>query len=472
VGRLSGAETIPFDALGTSVAMDADVMIVGSPAADSGAGAAYAFRRSGAFWTQQARLTIPGGGTLDALGTSVAVSGDVAVLGAPGADGATAGSGVAIVYEFDGALWVPLQTLSAIDGQGQDFFGQAVSISGDTILIGAYGDDDQGSLSGSVYVFMRAGATWLFQQKITASDAAAGDQFGWSVSIDGATAVVGANLDDEAGADRGSAYVYQRGGTVWSQATKLSASNAAAGDFFGQSVAVSGNAIVVGAPAEDGAEADSGSAYVFRNGVSGWVAEDVLTPTDGEALDNFGGAVALDGDLAVVGARGEDETGNRAGAAYAFGNNAGTWGQIIKLTASDAAEDDFFGVSVGASDGRAAVGAPFNDTDGMNAGAAYAFVVTGQDCNGNLTPDECEIASGAETDADVDGIPDACQGPSCTCETDDVAGVDVFDLLAYLDGWFAGAGEADIDGAAGVDVFDLLFFLDCWFPASAGGPCP
>ncbi len=471
--QISGLETVNFDSFGAATALSGDLMVVGSPGAEGGAGAAYVFRLTGAAWAQEGRLT-GAGGSLDSLGTSVATDGSVIVIGAPNAMGAAAGTGVAVVFEFDGAAWQYRQTLSAPDGAGQDFFGHAVAISGDAIVVGAYGDDDAGSASGSAYVFNRTGESpvWTLQQKLLAPDGAAGAQFGWSVAIDGETTIVGANLDDGAALDAGAAYVFDRAGTTWSFTTKLVASDAAATSFFGQSVSLSGNAVLIGAPAADGAEADSGSAYLFRHDGTAWLEEQIITAGDGQALDNFGGAVALSGELAIIGARGEDEAANRAGAAYAFTRTEGSWTEFTKLMASDAAADDFFGASVAASQGRAVAGAIFSDGIDENAGRVYAFVLAGEDCNGNGVPDECDIASGVESDADNDGVPDTCQAPACVCETDNVAGVDVFDLLAYLDDWFAFSAAADLDGVIGVDVFDLLFFLDCWFPASAGSACP
>ena len=195
-----------------------------------------------------------------------------------------------------------------------DRFGGSVAISGDTVVVGAPRDDDAGFDSGSVYVFVRSGTTWTEEAKLTASDAAAEDEFGVSVALSGDTALVGASGDDDAGSGSGSAYVFVRNGTSWSQQVKLTASDAAAEDGFGASVALSGDTALVGASGDDGTGVSSGSAYVFvRNGTS-WIQQAKLTASDAAAIDYFGYSVALSGETALVGAPFNDGVGS----AYAY----------------------------------------------------------------------------------------------------------------------------------------------------------
>ena len=184
---------------------------------------------------------------VDCFGTSVSISGDTALVGAYQDDDAGSDTGSAYVFVRSGDTWTQQAKLTASDAAAGDFFGYSVSVSGDTAIIGALRDDDAGSGSGSAYVFVRSGTTWTQQQKLTASDAAGEDQFGISVSIDGDTALVGAYDDDDAGAMSGSAYVFVRSGDTWTQQQKLTASDAAAGDFFSYSVSVSGDTALVGA---------------------------------------------------------------------------------------------------------------------------------------------------------------------------------------------------------------------------------
>ncbi len=199
-----------------------------------------------------------------------------------------------------------------------DRFGVSVAVDGDTAVIGAYGNDDAGPESGSAYVFVRNGTTWSEQAKLTASDAATYDRFGDSVAADGDTAVIGAPLDDDAAPESGSAYVFVRNGTTWNEQAKLTASDAATSDVFGESVAVDGDTAAIGSPLDDDAGFDSGSAYVFVRSGTTWNEQAKLTASDAAAYDVFGKSVAVGGDTAVVGARLNDDAGTNSGSAYVY----------------------------------------------------------------------------------------------------------------------------------------------------------
>jgi hypothetical protein len=225
------------------------------------------FVRSGTSWTEQAKLTASDAAADDDLGISVGLSGDTAVVGAyfddhPGAMDA----GSAYVFHRSGTNWTEQAKLTAIGAAALDYFGYSVSLSGDTALVGAYSDDHAGGTSaGSAYVFARSGTAWTEQAKLTASDAAANEAFGISVSISGDTIVVGADGDDQAlGTNVGSAYMFSRSGTRWTEQAKLTASDGAAFDYFGR-VSLSGDSVLVGASQDDHTDgSDAGSAYVFR----------------------------------------------------------------------------------------------------------------------------------------------------------------------------------------------------------------
>ena len=180
-------------------------------------------------------------------------------------------SGAAYVFVRNGTTWTEEAKLTSGDGAGGDLFGHAAALSGDGLyaVVGAYSDDDDGAESGSVYVFARSGTTWTEQAKLTASDAVAGDQFGYGVAInDGGTVLIGgANAEDEGGSDAGAAYVFVRDGTTWNEAEKLTATDAAADDFFGRTAALSadGQMVLVGADGDDDNGSDSGSAYIFED---------------------------------------------------------------------------------------------------------------------------------------------------------------------------------------------------------------
>lgn len=284
------------------------------------------------------------------------------------------------------AAQVQVKKLVASDAAALDFFGGSVAVSGDLALAGAPNDDDDGSGSGSAYVFSRnLGGTGNWGQviKLTASDAAAGDQFGISVALDGDVAVVGAVNDDDAGTSSGSAYVFSRnqgGPDNWGEVKKLTASDAAASDMFGERVSVSGDVVIVGAAEDDDDGLSSGSAYVFfrnQGGPDNWGEIAKLTASDAAAGDRFGGSVAASGDVAVVGAREDDDDGTSSGAVYLFYRNQGgpdNWGEVVKQTASDAASGDALGWYVAVSGDIAVAGAIGDDDNGNGAGAAYVFM--------------------------------------------------------------------------------------------------
>ncbi len=271
------------------------------------------------------------------------------------------------------------------DGAAFDFFGDSVSLSGTTGLVGASSDDDNGGSSGSAYVFRNldtASGTVTEQVKLTASDGAKDDLFGFSVSLSGTTGLVGARGDDVYGLFSGSAYVFRNldtaSGTVTEQ-VKLIPSDGVTVANFGRSVSLSGTTGLVGAWVDDVNGNRSGSAYVFRNldTASGTVTEQVkLTPSDGAAGDEFGWSVSLSGTTGLVGANGDDDNGSSSGSAYVFRNldtASGTVTENVKLTASDGAANDVFGRSVSLSGMTGLVGAPGGDVNGINSGSAYVF---------------------------------------------------------------------------------------------------
>jgi hypothetical protein len=358
------------DAFGYSVDLCGDYAIVGAVSGGSWAGAAYVFNWTGTTWTQQAKLTASDAAVGDNFGASVAISGDYAIVGAHGNEDAGNNTGSAYVFNRSGSAWSQQAKLTASDAAADDEFGRSVGISGDYAIVGGRGNDDAGSASGSAYVFNRSGTAWSEQAKLTASDAALADYFGHSVGISGDYAIVGAYADDDAGSLSGSAYVFNRSGTAWSEQAKLTASDAALGDFFGRSVDISGDDAIVGAERNGDAGNYSGSAYVFNRSGTAWSEQAKLTASDAAAWDYFGSSVGISGDYAIVGAYGDDFY---TGSAYVFDRSGSAWSEQAKLTASDAVVDDRFGESVGIWGERAIVGAHSNDDLGHGSGSAYVY---------------------------------------------------------------------------------------------------
>ncbi|MCG3163162.1 MAG: hypothetical protein JMDDDDMK_04545 [Acidobacteria bacterium] len=343
--------------------------------AGGNSGSAYVFVRTGTVWSQQQKLTANDAAGNDRFGWSVGISGETIVVGAPLDDDAGSSSGSAYVFVRTGTLWSQQQKLTASDAARDDWFGYSVAISGETIVVGAYFDDDAGVNSGSAYVFVRTGTVWSQQQKLTASDAAASDNFGNAVAISGETVVVGAVLDDDAGSSSGSAYVFVRTGTVWSQQQKLTASDAAAGDLFGSALAISGETIVIGAQFDADAGSDSGSAYVFVRTGTVWSEQQKLTASDAAAFDHFGYSVRISGETIVIGSPGDNVAGGNSGSAYVFVRTGTVWSEQQKLTASDAAAGDVFGSALAISGETIVIGAQFDDDAGSDSGSAYIFAL-------------------------------------------------------------------------------------------------
>ena len=460
------------DEFGISVAVDGNTVLVGAHQYDSGKGAAYVFTKPYTGWAdsnETAKSIASDAAANDEFGISVALDGDNAVIGAyhddHTDDGNTIGNaGSAYVFTKVSGVWSQKAKLIAVDGAANDEFGISVAVNGDTVVVGARQDDTS---NGAAYVFTEVSGVWKHVAKLTADDGAANDEFGISVAVDGDTIVVGAHQDDDNGDLSGSAYVFTRdsaGG--WRQRDKLTASDGEAGDRYGYSVGVSGDTVVVGAYSDDRNEANTGAAYFLR--IPGWT--DILdsaatttshivtdltnnvehtfqvrgvnaagggsasarvggTPTfaipnrptgfaadAGDAVvdlswvdpedstidkyqllqiiqgsmlatastedpvvrgDGFGISVAVDGNTTVVGTYKDDDDGANSGSAHVFTRSSSTapWSWAAKLTADDAAENDEFGISVAVHGDTIVVGAHQNDADenDNDEGAAYVF---------------------------------------------------------------------------------------------------
>jgi FG-GAP repeat len=387
--KLVAYDGMADDMFGKSVAISGDTAVVGAYGDGNYRGSAYVFVRSGSSWSLQQKLTASDGAADDLFGWSVAISGDTVVVGATQFNFSNLGKGKAYVFVRSGATWNQQQILTASSGGGYigDQFGGSVAISGDTIVVGASGEDFYYTDQGSAYVFVLSGATWIQKQKLTASDfalaEAAGDRFGNSVAISGDTVVIGAFKDDIKDVPgQGSAYVFLRSGGYWFQYQSLVAYDGEAFDQFGDSVAISGDTVVVGAPGDN---TGRGSAYVFVRSGSSWSLQQKLTASDGAASEWFGSSVAISENTVVVGAH-RDNT--YQGSAYIFvRSGSSNWSQKQKLTASDGASYDSFGSSVAISGDTAVVGAPNDDIYRIscsciqkNRGSAYVFVLTNFVC--------------------------------------------------------------------------------------------
>lgn len=386
----------PGDWFGESVAISDDTIVVGAPKEDGivgNSGAAYVFVRSGNTWVQQAYLKANDADISDWFGSSVAISGDTVVVGAPRID-------TAYIFVRSGDTWSQQERLKAendIEFVGASF-GSAVAISGDTVVVGAIREhrivnNIISTFPGTAYIFERTGSNWSQQASFKASNAEYGDEFGTAVSISGDTVVVGAPFEDSnattvngdgndnSALQAGAAYVFVQSGDTWTQQAYLKADNAEAGDLFGVAVAASNDTIVIGAEKERSASTEingngndnsarfAGAAYVFVRSDNAWTQQAYLKAHNAATGAYFGNAVAVEGDKVIVGSfremsnangvngEGSPTGANASGAAYIFNRTGTYWSQNSYLKADDVNGGDYFGHAVSISGNTVVVGA-------------------------------------------------------------------------------------------------------------------
>jgi hypothetical protein len=301
---------------GVAVSLEGDTAIVGASGHGNGAGRAYVFVREDGAWTQRDILRPYDGSAWDRFGCSASLDAGTVVMGAYRNDDLGENSGCAYVFTSSDGVWTQQAKLLPDDGAAEDFFGLAVALEGDTAVVGADGDDDNGSRSGSAYVFTRTDGVWTQQAKLLPDDGAAYANFGDALSVDGDTAIVGAYWDDHTDFRSGSAYVFVRDSGVWTQQAKLSPEDAGRQNFFGESVAVDGDTAFVGATQAGRENASSGAVYVFGRDDGHWVEQARFLPSDGAAQDDFGASISLDGDTLIAAALFDDVNGVSSGSAY------------------------------------------------------------------------------------------------------------------------------------------------------------
>lgn len=439
----------------------------------------------------------------DHFGNSVSISGDIAIVGAPMHDDNSHDAGSAYIYRKTGATWVQEAKLLVSDGALSDLFGVSVSISGDVVIVGAHLDDDNGTNSGSAYIYRFNGLNWVEEAKLIASDGSLNDQFGYSVSINGDVACIGAYRVDDNGTDSGSAYIFRFNPDIsgWTEEAKLLASDGEPEDRFGMSVSISGTpgheVVIMGAHLDSDNGLFSGSAYIYRfnPGTSEWIQETKLLDPDGAEFDRFGWSVSISGppgnEIAIVGAPNNDDFGLNTGSAFIYRYNGTNWEQEAKLLIPGERWGTFFGISVSISSTAGNEVALIGAFRAIGGGAAFMYRFN-PDTLGWDAEVELQACSGAVGDnlgwsVSISGSPgneiaiagawwDDDNGTDsgsayifelantpCPGDFNNSGTVNVFDLLTLLTGWGANPGSpADTDCDGSVNVTDLLALLAGW----------
>jgi len=430
ITKLVPPDAAAIDHFGCSLALCGDVALVGAyrhdPLGIHDAGAAYVYRFDGAQWHQQQKLFACVPDSSACFGCAVDLDGDTALIGAAGDDDFGELSGSAYIFRFDGSDWTQHQKLLPSEPAPDTWFGRTVALAGDLAVIGADGFLAFPHYAGAAYVFRNNGSTWVEEAKLEPADGDGNDRFGCALALNDEFIFVGAIQNGGSVASPGAAYVFRYDGLHWIQHQKLVPADAEHGDLFGWSVALHDDFAFIAAPKNDETALDAGAVYCYSFDGSAWCQRQKLLFPDGKTGDWLGSALAPGDERLLVGAHGVSDC---RGAACVFTFDQSSWVAENRIFASDGLAEDRFGEAVALDGELILVGASFHDAADFNAGAAYAFAFCPADIN-------------------VDGI------------------VDVLDLLKVLAHWGQSGEASDITGDGIVDVLDLLEVLASW------GPCP
>jgi hypothetical protein len=392
--KLVASDGAMDDLFGGSVSISGDYAVVGANQVEINGdrfGAAYVFEFDGNDWIEVIKL-IPSQ-AFENFGASVSISGDMIAVGAPNAavdnqqlPGNEPQAGVVYLYKRSlNGIWSETHRVFPSDVDGYDKFGTSISLENNQLIVGSPFDDDNVISSGSVYIFDFDGNDWSETQKLTASNPASGDKFGFKVDINGNRAIISSPLSDDAsaGIKVGSVYVFENDSQVWNETKILSASDMAEDDSFGIDISLSGNRVLVGAYKNDDTALNTGSAYIFEYSTTTllWDNGLKLNANDAAANDRFGGAVKVEGNRLLVGAVSNDD-GNAlgSGSIYSYYYNGNTWDfiELILHTDSPTRFTDAFGNAIDLDNNKAMFGSYFDDgSEGQtfNSGGAYIFDV-------------------------------------------------------------------------------------------------
>ncbi|MEE2752616.1 MAG: FG-GAP repeat protein [Candidatus Latescibacterota bacterium] len=323
---------------------------------------------------ESAKLNASDGEPGDYFGYASSTDGTHAIVGAYGDDDRGENAGAAYVFSINNSKWQEDAKLIPLQAHPNEQIGIAVSISGDFAWVGSRGNVEQGLQTGSAYVFRKLDEGWVQVARFRSKAGNRDDRYGLAVSVDGDWAAVGSYGDARRGRDAGSVYVYQLENESWRLNSLIYAPKGKEADFFGFSVDINGDRLIIGAFGDDDKGNRAGAAYIYKQSKNSWQPQVKLTALDGDRHNLFGHSVSLSGDLALVGAHGNRSGGKFSGAAYVFGRTQKGWRQIQKLEAPDKRANKYFGFSVDISPKRILIGARGDSHNGLLlSGSAYLF---------------------------------------------------------------------------------------------------
>jgi hypothetical protein len=366
--RLAPGDRGYGDQFGYSVSVSGNFAVSGSPLHDSAGfnhGAAYIYEMVGGAWTESVKLVAPDAAVFDNFGWSTAIDGNVLAVGSKGDDDVFGNSGSVYVYVFDGASWNFAQKISAPDKHSSQEFGSSVAVSGDMLVVGAHRSHGAAYAAGAAYVFRQSGGVWSAEAKLLASDGAAFDDFGYSVDTDGDSVIVGARLSDTVSSNDGSAYIFEDLGAGWVETALLSSGSGSNLENFGQAVSISGSSAAVGAP---GRNASKGGVFVYSRSGGVWGLEDTF---EDASTARLGSSVSMTGSLLAVGESNASLTATQMGAVHLYTASGSSWAYSERIEPDPAVAYGWMGWSAATDGTRVIAGALRQD---VFKGAAYVFL--------------------------------------------------------------------------------------------------
>jgi len=373
-------------AFGFNLAQDGEWMLVGAKDDTINgikSGAAYFFKLINYKWQLWQKIGPDPGEDGDLFGISVDIDGNYAVVGADGDDAVSLNSGAAYIFELKNDNWSLKHKMLPVEtGIGSSEMGIAVSIKENIIVVGAYSDMTNGQFAGAGYIYSIHDGEWQLDDKVLPADGSADDKFGRSVHTDGNKVIMGGVLNDDEGTNSGSAYIFTYDGKNWIEEAKLVAPDANENDRFGRSVSIDNNYLAIGSVLDDDNGEQSGSVYMFRKSSNSWEFVQKITPVDGQADDFFGYALSFYNPYLLVGALNDDDFGLNSGAAYLFKREGERWNEITKLYAEFPEAEANFGEAVDLNAEFISIGAPYTLNNEVATGAAYVMsspVITGKE---------------------------------------------------------------------------------------------